>query len=53
MNWGPALMPPVQSLAAVLVFRACTVYVHIVIGLLYISYKSGVMVVLRKTADKP
>jgi len=38
---------PAQALIAVLLFRASTVYLHIVVGLIYISYKSGVIIVLR------
>lgn len=45
------LVTPAQALAAVLLFRACTIYLHIVIGLIYVSLKSGVIIVLRANSS--
>jgi len=41
------LVTPAQALLAVLVFRASTVYLHIVVGLIYVTVKSGITIVLR------
>ena len=46
------LVSPAQALAAVLMFRACTIYLHIVVGLIYVSLKSGVIIVLRAKPAK-
>jgi len=41
------LVTPAQALLAVLLFRAMTVYMHLLVGFIYVSIKSGIIIVLR------
>jgi len=40
------MLTPGQALVAVLLFRACTIYMHILVGVIYITLKSGITVIL-------
>jgi len=41
------LLSPAQALVAVILFRACTIYLHIAVGMIYITFKSGITIILR------